>query len=88
MQMMQEHPMLPYQWDYDSSVQYCNLLQRMRWSQFVPDLQNMSLTAISSERPPIKWDNYKDRLTLCQRGIIPRPHHAFYLTLPHDKPAD
>ena len=89
MQMMQEHPnMLLYQYDYDGPVQYCNLLQRMRRSQFVPDLQNMNLTAISSERPPIKWDKYKDLLTLCQKGIIPRPHHAFYLTLPHDKPAD
>ena len=90
MQMMQEHPkMLLYQYDYAGPVQYCNILQRMRRSQFVPDLQNMDLKAIRNERPPIKWDKYKlNLLTLCQRGIIPRPHQAFYLTLPHDKPAD
>lgn len=86
MQIMKERPSCPFhEFGYGGPVQYCNLLQRMRRSQFLWDPQDVGLTAITSEKPPIKKDKYKDLLTLCQRVIIPRPDHPFYLTLVHEK---
>ena len=89
MQMMKDHPnLLFFKYDFDGPTHYCNLLHvpRMRRSYVESDPRNFELTPLNSERPAIKWDKYKDLIILCQKAVIPRPHQAFYLTLPHEKP--
>ena len=77
-----EPNMFQYKTDYEGDVLSVDLLRHLRSDAPCP--QNLILKPLRSEEIPINPKKYKDLISLCRKGIIPRVHHRFYLLLPYE----
>ena len=73
--------MLKY--DYDGPVHKLNLVQRLRKVHAISHVDDITLQRLNNDQLPISSEKYNDLLGLCKAGIIPKVHHMFYLSLPH-----
>ena len=71
-------------YDYEGPIHYLNLVQRLRRSITVLNIDDIGLNRLHTEYPMIAFEKYKDLVVLCRSGVIPVAHHMFYAVLPHE----
>ena len=73
-----------YQTDYDGKVFVVDLFEKLRLRD-IPLPTRINLQPLNKgDSHQVSKDKYHDLLKLCQKQIIPRVHHSFYLLLPHE----
>lgn len=88
MKIITEEPnKVEFKTDYDQTTfRKMNLSCRLnlKSSDNTVCARNINLVNIRKNLIPISRQKYEDLVTLCASGIVPRPHHIFYLLLPHE----
>ncbi|XP_070183840.1 uncharacterized protein [Littorina saxatilis] len=71
---------------YDYTGDYCqlNLVRKLRAVHSIPDPADIVLENVSKAPLPITKEKYNDLVNLCERYIIPKAHHHYFRSLPHD----
>jgi len=67
---------------HQEEFQTVELMRRQRTAKIAPPLK---LKQIRTDRPLLSAAKYRDLQKLCKKKLIPRRHHTYFLTLPHEE---
>lgn len=69
---------------YSDNCRELNLVQKFRQKQHITKPASIQLENVSHKLYPISKDKYEDLVSLCEKNIIPLPHHQYLQSLLHE----